>query len=129
MKIEYNLNKRRITDMKKISMMILMIMVTVGMFACEMKYITTFAGSSSEYKIKDKCATVRQETDKILLQLDHNKDIVCLGKVEENDSVIMTYDDAGVIKKIIFKKCNKDRMRNKLYYMYLIGLYNERSVF
>ena len=115
--------------MKKISMMILMIMVTVGMFACEMKYITTFAGSSSEYKIKDKCATVRQETDKILLQLDHNKDIVCLDKIEENDSVIMTYDDAGVIKKIIFKKCNKDKMRNKLYYMYLIGLYNERSVF
>ena len=115
--------------MKKISMMILMIMVTVGMFACEMKYITTFAGSSSEYKIKDKCATVRQETDKILLQLDHNKDIVCLDKIEENDSVIMTYDDAGVIKKRIFKKCNKDKMRNKLYYMYLIGLYNERSVF
>ena len=115
--------------MKKISMMILMIMVTVGMFACEMKYITTFAGSSSEYKIKDKCATVRQETDKILLQLDHNKDIVCLDKIEENDSVIMAYDDAGVMKKIIFKKCNKDKMRNKLYYMYLIGLYNERSVF
>ena len=115
--------------MKKISMMILMIMVTVGMFACEMKYITTFAGSSSEYKIKDKCATVRQETDKMLLQLDHNKHIVCLGKVEENGSVIMTYDDAGVIKKIIFKKCNKDRMRNKLYYMFLINLYNERSVF
>ena len=115
--------------MKKISMMILMIMVTVGMFACEMKYITTFAGSSSEYKIKDKCATVRQETDKMLLQLDHNKDIVCLGKVEENGGVIMTYNDAGVIKKIIFKKCNKDKMRNKLYYMYLIGLYNERSVF
>jgi len=115
--------------MKKISMMILMIMVTVGMFACEMKYITTFAGSSSEYKIKDKCATVRQETDKMLLQLDHNKDIVCLDKVEENGSVIMVYDDAGVMKKIIFKKCNKDKMRNKLYYMYLIGLYNERSVF
>ena len=115
--------------MKKISMMILTIMVTVGMFACEMKYITTFAGSSSEYKIKDKCATVRQETDKILLQLDHNKDIVCLDKVEENGSVIMTYDDAGVMKKIIFKKCNKYKMRNKLYYMYLIGLYNEGGVF
>ena len=115
--------------MKKISMMILMIMVTVGMFACEMKYITTFAGSSSEYKIKDKCATVRQETDKMLLQLDHNKDIICLDKIEENGSVIMAYDDAGVTKKIIFKKCNKDKMRNKLYYMYLIGLYNERSVF
>ena len=115
--------------MKKISMMILMIMVTVGMFACEMKYITTFAGSSSEYKIKDKCATVRQETDKILLQLDHNKDIVCLDKIEENDSVIMAYDDAGVMKKIIFKKCNKNRMRNKLYYMYLIGLYREGDIF
>ena len=115
--------------MKKISMMILTIMVTVGMFACEMKYIISFAGCSKEYKIKDKCATVRQETDKILLQLDHNKDIVCLGKTEENDSVIMAYDDASVIKKIIFKKCSKDKMRNKLYCMYLIGLYNERSVF
>ena len=60
--------------MKKISIMILMIMVTVGMFACEMKYIISFAGCSSEYKIKDKCATVRQETDKMLLQLGHNKD-------------------------------------------------------
>ena len=115
--------------MKKISMMILMIMMTVGMFACEMKYIISFAGSSSEYKIKDKCATVRQETNKMLLQLDHNKDVVCLGKVEENGSVIMTYDDAGITKKIIFKKCNKDKMRNKLYCMYLIGLYDERSVF
>ena len=115
--------------MKKISMMILMIMMTVGMFACEMKYIISFAGSSSEYKIKDKCETVRQETDKKLLQLDHNKDIICLNKVVENDSVIMTYEDAGVIKKIIFKKCNKDKMRNKLYCMYLIGLYDERSVF
>ena len=116
--------------MKKISMMmILMIMMTFGMFACEMKYITSFAGSSSEYKIKDKCATVRQETDKILLQLDHNKDVICLGKIEENGSVIMAYDDAGVIKKIVFKKCNKDRMRNKLYYIYLIGLYREGDIF
>lgn len=98
-------------------------------FACEMKYITSFAGSSSEYKIKDKCAIVRQETDKILLQLDHNKDIICLGKIEENGSVIMAYDDAGVIKKIIFKKCNKDKLRNKLYYMYLIGLYREGDIF
>ena len=93
-----------------------------NMFSCEMKYIISFAGSSFEYKIKNKCATVRQETDKMLLQLDHSKDIVCLNKIEENDSVIMTYDDVGVIKKIIFKKCNKDRMKNKLYYMYLIGL-------
>ena len=115
--------------MKKVTTFVLsLIMIISGMFACEMKYIISFAGSS-EYKIKDKCATVRQETDKMLLQLDHNKDIICLGKIEENDSVIMTYDDAGVIKKIIFKKCNKDKMRNKLYYMYLIGLYNERSVF
>ena len=98
-------------------------------FSCEMKYITSFAGSSSEYKIKDKCATVRKETDKIVLPIDHGKDVVCLGKVEENSSVIMTYDDAGVTKKIIFKKCNKDKMRNKLYCMYLIGLYDERSVF
>ena len=115
--------------MKKVAALLLCLLVFGKVFSCEMKYIISFAGSSSEYKIKDKCATVRQETDKILLQLDHNKDIVCLDKIEENDSIIMTYDDAGVIKKIIFKKCNKDKMRNKLYYMYLIGLYNERSVF
>lgn len=114
--------------MKKIILFLCLIGLT-NLFSCEMKYAISFAGSSSEYKIKDKCATVRQETNKILLQLDHNKDVVCLGKTEENGSVIMTYDDAGVIKKIIFKKCNKDKMRNKLYYMYLIGLYNERSVF
>lgn len=115
--------------MKKISMMILSLVMTFGMFACEMRYVISFAGCSTEHRVKDKCAVVRQETDKMLLQLDHNKDIVCLGKVEENDSVIMVYDDVGVMKKIIFKKCNKDKMRNKLYYMYLIGLYNERSVF
>ena len=115
--------------MKKITALLLCLLVFGKVFSCEMKYIISFAGCSKENKIKDKCATVRQETDKMLLQLDHNKDIVCLDKVEENDNVIMTYDDAGVIKKIIFKKCNKDKMRNKLYYMYLIGLYNERSVF
>lgn len=115
--------------MKKISMMMILMMVISGAFACEMKYITSFAGSSSEYKIKDKCAIVRQETDKILLQLDHNKDIACLGKIEENGSVIMAYDDTGVIKQIIFKRCNKDKMRNKLYCMFLIGLYDERSIF
>ena len=114
--------------MKKVTTLLLCLLVFGKVFACEMKYIISFAGSS-EYKIKDKCATVRQETDKMLLQLDHNKDIICLDKVEENGSVIMTYDDAGVMKKIIFKKCNKDKMRNKLYYMYLIGLYNERGVF
>ena len=115
--------------MKKITALLLCLLVFGKVFSCEMKYIISFAGSSSEYKIKDKCATVRQETDKILLQLDHNKDIVCLDKVEENDSVIMTYDDAGIMKKIIFKKCNKDKMRNKLYCMFLINLYKERSVF
>ena len=115
--------------MKKITALLLCLLVFGKVFSCEMKYIISFAGCSKEYKIKDKCATVRQETDKMLLQLDHNKYIVCLGKVEENDSVIMTYDDAGIMKKIIFKKCNKDKMRNKLYYMYLIGLYDERSVF
>lgn len=115
--------------MKKISMLLLCLLVFGKVFSCEVKYITTFAGSSSEYKIKDKCATVRQETNKILLQLDHNKDITCLGKTEENGSVIMTYDDAGITKKVIFKKCNRDKMRNKLYCLYLIGLYNERSVF
>ena len=116
--------------MKKVATFVLSLMMIIsGMFACEMKYIISFAGCSTEHKIKDKCATVRQETNKMLLQLDHNKDIICLGKLEENDSVIMAYDDTGVAKKIIFKKCNKDKMRNKLYYMYLIGLYNERSVF
>ena len=116
--------------MKKVATFVLSLMMIIsGMFSCEMKYIISFAGSSSEYKIKDKCATVRQERDKMLLQIEQKKDIVCLEKIEENDSVIMTYDDAGVIKKIIFKKCNKDKMRNKLYYIYLIALYNERSVF
>ena len=96
--------------MKKV--ILFLCLLAVGkVFSCEMKYIISFAGSSSEHKIKDKCATVRQETDKILLQLDHNKDIVCLGKIEENGSVIMAYDDAGIMKKIIFKKCNKDKIR------------------
>lgn len=115
--------------MKKIFMMMILMMAISGAFACEMKYTTSFAGSSSEYRIKDKCAIVRQETNKILLQLDHNKDIICLGKIEENGSVIMAYDDAGVIKKIVFKKCNKDKLRNKLYYIYLIGLYREGDIF
>ena len=114
--------------MKKVILFLCLIGLT-NVFACEMKYIISFAGCSSERRVKDKCAIVRQETNKLLLQLDHNKDIICLGKIEENDSVIMAYDDAGVMKKIIFKRCNKDRMRNKLYCMYLIGLYNERSVF
>ena len=115
--------------MKKITALFLCLLVFGKVFSCEMKYIISFAGCSKENKIKDKCATVRQEIDKMLLQLDHNKDIVCLEKVEVNGSVIMTYDDVGVIKKIIFKKCNKDRMRNKLYYMYLIGLYREGDIF
>ena len=116
-------------EMKKITALLLCLLVFGKVFACEMKYIISFAGCSTEHKIKDKCATVRQETDKILLQLDHNKDIICLGKIEENDNVIMAYDDAGMIKKIIFKKCNKDKMRNKLYCMYLIGLYREGAIF
>ena len=115
--------------MKKITALLLCLTGLTNLFACEMKYIISFAGCSTEHKIKDKCATVRQETDKMLLQLDHDKYIVCLGKTEENDSVIMTYDDAGVMKKIIFKKCSKDKMRNKLYYMYLIGLYREGDIF
>lgn len=114
--------------MKKIIALLGLVLVA-NSFACEMKYVISFAGCSKEHKVKDKCAIVRKETDKILLQLDHNKDIICLSKTEENGSVIMTYDDAGVIKKIVFKKCNKDKMRNKLYCMYLIGLYDERSVF
>ena len=115
--------------MKKIIVLFLCLIGLTNLFACEVKYIISFAGCSTEHRVKDKCAIVRQETDKMLLQLDHNEDIVCLGKVEENGSVIMAYDDAGVMKKIIFKKCNKDKMRNKLYCMYLIGLYNERSIF
>lgn len=114
--------------MKKVILFLCLIGLT-NAFACEMTYTISFAGCSKEHKIKDKCATVRQETNKMLLQLDHNKNIICLGKIEENGSVIVTYDDAGVIKKIIFKKCNKNKMRNKLYCMYLIGLYDERSVF
>ena len=116
--------------MKRILMtLVLSLIGFANMFACEMTYTISFAGCNKEQKIKDKCNIVRQETNKMLLQLDHNKDIICLGKVEENGSVIMTYDDAGVMKKIIFKKCNKDKMRNKLYCMFLIGLYNDRSVF
>ena len=114
--------------MKKIILFLCLIGLT-NLFACEMKYIISFAGSSSEYRVKDKCATVRKETGKILLQLDHNKDIVCLDKIEENGSVIMTYDDLGVMKKIIFKKCKKDKMRNKLYCMFLINLYNKMDIF
>ena len=115
--------------MKKITALLLCLIGLTNLFACEMTYTISFAGCSKEHKIKDKCATVRQETNKMLLQLDHNKDIICLGKIEENGSVIMAYDDAGVIKKIIFKKCSKNKLRNKLYYMYLIGLYDERSIF
>lgn len=116
--------------MKKVIIALLLYLLVFGkVFSCEMKYIISFAGCSTEQKVKDKCATVRQETNKLLLQLDHNKDIDCLGKVEENGSVIMAYDDAGVTKKIIFKRCNKDKMRNKLYYLFLIGLYNEMDIF
>ena len=114
--------------MKKIILFLCLIGLA-NIFACEMTYTISFAGCSKEHKIKDKCNIVRQETNKMLLQLDHNKDVTCLGKIEENGSVIMTYDDAGVIKKVVFKKCNKDKMRNKLYYLFLIGLYDERSVF
>ena len=114
--------------MKKIILFLCLIGLT-NLFACEMTYTISFAGCSKEHKVRDKCATVRQETNKMLLQLDHNKDVTCLGKIEENGSVIMTYDDAGLIKKIIFKKCSKNKLRNKLYYMYLIGLYDERSIF
>ena len=114
--------------MKKIILFLCLIGLA-NMFACEMTYTISFAGCSKEHKTKDKCATVRQETNKMLLQLDHNNDIICLGKIEENGSIVMAYDDAGVIKKIIFKKCNKDKMRNKLYYMYLIGLYDEKECF
>ena len=115
--------------MKKITALLLCLLVFGKVFSCEMTYIISFAGCSTEHKIKDKCSTVRQETNKMLLQLDHNNDIICLGKIEENGSVIMAYDDAGVMKKIIFKKCNKDKLRNKLYYLFLIGLYDERDIF
>lgn len=113
--------------MKKVILFLCLIGLA-NMFACEMTYTISFAGCSKEHKVKDKCNIVRQETNKMLLQLDHNKDIICLGKIEENGSVIIAYD-AGVIKKIIFKKCNKDKMRNKLYYMFLIGLYREGDIF
>ena len=115
--------------MKKVTTLVLCLIGLTNAFACEMRYIISFGGCSKEYKVKDKCAVVRQETNKMLLQLDHNKDIICLGKIEENGNVVMAYDDACVMKKIIFKKCNKDRMRNKLYCMYLIGLYSDRDIF
>lgn len=115
--------------MKKIIALLLCLLVFGKIFSCEVKYIISFGGCCKEQKIKDKCEVVKNETNKKLLQLDHNKDVVCLGKIEENGSVIMAYDDAGVTKKIIFKKCNKDKMRNKLYYLFLIGLYNERDIF
>ena len=35
----------------------------------------------------------------------------------------MTYDDAGVIKKVIFKKCGKDNLRNDLYILGKTVLY------
>lgn len=114
--------------MKKVILFLCLIGLA-NMFACEMTYIISFAGCSKKHKVRDKCEVVRQETDKMLLQLDHNNDIICLGKIEENGSVVMTYDDAGVMKQIIFKKCNKDKLRNKLYYMYLIGLYREGDIF
>ena len=114
--------------MKKI-ILVLCLIGFANMFACEMTYIISFAGCSKEHKVRDKCAIARQETNKMLLQLDHNKDVICLGKIEENGTIIMAYDDAGVMKKIIFKKCNKDKLRNKLYYMYLIGLYREGDIF
>lgn len=114
--------------MKKVILFLCLIGLT-NAFACEMTYTISFGGCSKKNKVKDKCNIVRQETNKMLLQLDHNKDIVCLGKIEENGSVIMAYDDVGVIKQIIFKKCNKNKLRNKLYYMYLIGLNNERDIF
>lgn len=115
--------------MKKVTALLLCLLIFGKVFSCEVKYIISFGGCSSEYKIKDKCNIVRQETNKMLLQLDHKKDIVCLGKIEENGSVIMIYDDACVIKKIIFKKCNKEKLKNKLYCMYLIGLYREGDIF
>ena len=116
--------------MKRILMTLVLCLIGLtNAFACEILCITTFGSCSSEYKVKGKCDVIKQETNKMLLQLDHNKNVVCLGKVEENGSVIMTYDNAGVEKKIIFKKCNKNKLKNKLYYIYLIGLYNERSVF
>ena len=115
--------------MKKVIVLFLCLIGLTNAFACEMTYTISVAGCSKEQKVKDKCEVVKQATDKLLLQLDHNNDIICLGKIEENGSIVMAYDDAGVMKKIIFKKCNKDKMRNKLYCMYLIGLYNERDIF
>lgn len=115
--------------MKKILALLLCLLVFGKVFSCEMDYTISFGGCSKKHKVKDKCATVRQETNKMLLQLDHNKNIICLGKTEENGSVIMIYDDAGVIKQIIFKKCSKGKLRNKLYYLFLIGLYDEKDIF
>lgn len=114
--------------MKKIVLCLCLIGLT-NVFACEMKYITSFAGSSNEYKIKDECDVVRKEVSKITFPLDRDKDVVCLDKVEENGKVVMTYDDAGVIKTIIFKKCNKDNLRNDLYILGKTVLYKEVEIF
>lgn len=111
--------------MKKILVILFLSLVGLNSFACEMTSITSFAGCSSTYKVKDKCEVVRQETSKIVLPLDYDKEVVCLSKEEKDNSIILTYDDAGIIRKITFKKCNKEKIRNRLYCLSKIVLYKE----
>lgn len=106
-----------------LSLFVLLIFNTA--FACEMTSTISFAGCSSTYKVKDKCEVVRQETSKIVLPLDNNKDVVCLSKIEQDNSIILTYDDAGIIRKVIFKKCKKNKMKNDLYCLSKTVLYRE----
>ena len=115
--------------MKKIIALLLCLLVFGKVFSCEVKYITSFGGCSSEHRIKDECDVVRKEVSKITFLLDRDKDVVCLDKVEENGSLIMTYDDAGVMKQIIFKKCNKNNIRNDLYIFSKTVLYKEVEIF
>lgn len=111
--------------MKKILVVLFLSLVGFNTFACETIFIKSFAGYSSVDKIKDKCEIVRQETSKIVLSLDYDKDIICLSRVEKEYGFILTYDDVGIIRQVIFKKCNKDKMRNKLYCLSKTVLYKE----
>ena len=111
--------------MKKILAVLVLSLVGFSTFACETTFIKSFAGYSSTDKIKGKCEQVRQETSKIVLSLDYDKDTICLSKVEKDYGFILTYDDAGIIRQVIFKKCNKDKIRNKLYCLSKTVLYKE----
>lgn len=112
-------------NVKKILVVLSLSLIGLNSFACETTFIKSFAGYSSVDKIKDKCEIVRQETSKIVLSLDYDKDIICLSKVEKDYGFILTYDDAGIIRQVIFKKCNKNKIKNKLYCLSKTVLHKE----